>query len=143
MKAFCLFVCFIIISMNSLCYGVLKKAENIQVLQTDVCTPYDNRGSLDIIRILNLKQDTKVKFIINNDKIFEGVVIKVVIKEQESITILGEFSKEDKSGFMFFANSKNIVGGVLFFPKDSMSYKLQFNEQNEYFYLVPEKIDVK
>lgn len=143
MRALCLLVLFAITLINNLCYGIIKKAESNQIIQTDICIPYDNRGSLDIVRILNSKQDTKIKFKINDDKIFEGIVVKVITKEEESITILGEFSKEEKSGFMFFANSKNVVGGVLFFPKDSMSYKLRFDEQNEYFYFVPEKIDIK
>lgn len=119
--------------------GALKKVEQTQTIQNDFHIPYDSRGSLDIISILNLKEGSKICFTINSDKKIQGVVSKVINKD-ESITIVGDFSREEKSGFVFFANSKNTVGGILFFPKEQISYKLKYDEKNNFFYLEPEKI---
>ncbi len=124
--------------------SAIKKAEQSSITQqSKTSSIYNEKGGLEITAILELKEGDKVLFKLSEQRSVEGVVTKSIYKPEESLTIVGEVSKEDKSGFMFFATSQNAIGGAVYLPKESLIYKLRFDEKKEIFYLQEQKIEVQ
>jgi len=142
MKA--LYLACVLIFLTSTTYGGIKKAETKETTNTskdisDIKNIYKENGSLDLNVILDLPQDTKIAFKLNN-KIYPAIITKVEITK-ERIIVAGKLLQEEQAGFLFVgAPLTSTIGGVVYFIKQNTNFVLKYNQEKELFYLEEKKM---
>jgi len=100
---------------------------------------YKQDGSVYIEPLLNIALNNKVTFKIE-DKTVTGTITEINNTQKNELVIVGIFSKEDKSGFVFRFSAPNNIGGVLFFIEKGTVFNLKYNDKLDVFFFEKQEI---
>lgn len=103
---------------------------------------YKQDGSVEVESLLNIAVNNKISFKLE-DTIVTGTVTEINTSQKNEIVIVGVFSKEDKSGFVFRFCAPNTIGGVLFFAEKGVVYNLKHNDESGVFFFEKQEIKLR